>query len=116
MHIELAYDFTTNRITIKYSFAGDSFEITDDEVINNIVSKCNKASYNTIINPTNSLCGMWIDFHNGLIIGIYEDTYYGYVGHSIEDISTGNSFDTSLPKKLVNLISSLINEYKSNGT
>ena len=104
------YSFTTDKITIIYNNEGDSFEITDGDVLKNIIDMCNNASYSPVTNEANGMCSMWIDFHNGLIMGMYKDLNYGYVGHSIEEVPV-DTYDTYLPKKINYLVSSLIAEY-----
>ncbi len=104
------YSFTTDKITITYNIEGDSFEITDVDVLKNIIDMCNNASYSPVTNEANGMRSMWIDFHNGLIMGMYKNLNYGYVGHSIEDVPV-DTYDTYLPPNINVLVSSLITDH-----
>ena len=107
------YNFTTDKITITYNTQGDHFDITDGDVIKTIVDTCNNASYSPVSNESNGICTMWIDFHNGLIMGLYKDLNYGYVGHTIMDVPN-DTYDTYLPSKINELVSTLVSEHIEN--
>ena len=91
----------------KDSMETKSFEITDENIIKNIIDIYkNNSAIGDGENKYQGQCCIWIDLKNGTIIGLYMDTDYGYIGNKIERV--GNQ--RYLPQGLNNYIVQIINE------
>lgn len=91
----------------KNSMETKSFEITDENIIKNIIDIYkNNSAIGDGENKYQGQCCIWIDLKNGTIIGLYMDMDYGYIGNKIERV--GNQ--RYLPRGLNNYIVQIINE------
>ena len=77
----------------------DTIEITDEKVIENIVSQCT-VSWNTVSVPAGESAKIWLDFHNGrAVLGISEDGKYAAIGNSKQA-----ALEFEMPEKLYSYI------------
>lgn len=110
-------DFMTDEITI-YSdgYYGRTLDqplkITDKKEQQAVIkAACDPAKYKKVEdeNELEGNNGIWVDFHNGTVIGMYPDKDYGNVGATMETTGPGSCYE--LPKELRKQVISLLEKY-----
>lgn len=87
-------------------------EIEDTLIINQIIEKASNINKYSVVQEDElleGLNGLWIDFNNGTVIGMYEDVDYGNIGP--EKTESGSPY-YHLPKGLRSYIIDILKEKK----
>lgn len=100
----------TNKITISLS-DGSSFDVEDKEMLGRIQKFCNDGLFRPVDddNRIDGSCGIWIDFNNGTIIGMFLTRDYGYVGDTKQYIGDASYLPSGFNEFIRNLIKLHIN-------
>ncbi len=106
----------TDKITISLS-DGSTFDITEKEMLGRIQKYCNDGLFRPVSdeNKIDGSCGIWVDFNNGTIIGMFLTRDYGYVGDTKQYIGDACYLPSGFNEFIRNLIKLHVNYHTVTG-